>query len=445
MKTRALKSLIAGFGLLLAGHAPAQQFTVLHSFPNGGDMGSPEGGLVLSGNTLYGKASFGPPGNGGIFAVNTDGSGYTEPHYFAGYPYDGSEYGQSPSDGLILSNGILYGTTYLGGTNYYSQGIVFSYDIAKGAYSIGHNFNLAPDDGIRPAAGLLFSGNILYGTTYGGGSDNRGTVFAAGTDGSYTKLHDFSAYLSGPPYTNSDGAYPEAGLVLSSNTLYGTTAWGGTNGDYSQSYGTIFAVNTSGSNFTVLHYFANNGDGYSPQSTMVLSGNTLYGTAVGGAKLFAINTDGSGFRTLQSYAGGRPYGNLALSGNTLYGTWYQGGATAVFAINTDGTGYTNLYSLNAPTDGSGGNGVIISGNALYGTTQTGGTNAGGTVFKLTIPISLNYQKFGNAMVLSWNDPSFVLQSAPAVTGTYTNVPNAASPYTNTFTGPQQFFRLLVSQ
>jgi hypothetical protein len=35
-----------------------------------------------------------------------------------------------------------------------------------------------------------------------------------------------------------------------------------------------------------------------------------------------------------------------------------------------------------------------------------------------------------------------LQSAPAVTGTFTNLPAATSPYTNALTAPQQFFRLI---
>jgi len=34
-----------------------------------------------------------------------------------------------------------------------------------------------------------------------------------------------------------------------------------------------------------------------------------------------------------------------------------------------------------------------------------------------------------------------LQSAPAVTGPFTNLPGATSPYTNPLTAPQQFFRL----
>src|SRR6266851_9911525 len=89
-------------------------------------------------------------------------------------------------------------------------------------------------DGANPRAGLITnaSGNILYGTASGGGSSGNGTVFAVNTDGSgFTTLHNFTegrvvAYL----LTNSDGAYPSAGLLLSGSSLYGTTWQGNTNG-----------------------------------------------------------------------------------------------------------------------------------------------------------------------------------------------------------------------
>src|SRR6266404_86083 len=50
--------------------------------------------------------------------------------------------------------------------------------------------------------------------------------------------------------TNSDGAYPRSGLSLSGNTLYGTASDGGSSGA-----GTVFKVNTDGTDFTNLHSF----------------------------------------------------------------------------------------------------------------------------------------------------------------------------------------------
>ena len=104
-------------------------------------------------------------------------------------------------------------------------------------------------DGALPYAGLILSGNTLYGTAIGGTNGN-GTVFAINTNGmGFTTLHTFTA--SDPnTITNSDGADPFAGLILSGNTLYGTADVGGTNGT-----GTVFAVNTNGTGFTTLYNF----------------------------------------------------------------------------------------------------------------------------------------------------------------------------------------------
>ena len=68
---------------------------------------------------------------------------------------------------------------------------------------------------------MILSGNTLYGTATDGGSSGNGTVFAVNTDGTgFTNLHSFTALDL--YYTNSDGANPYAGLILSGNTLYGT-------------------------------------------------------------------------------------------------------------------------------------------------------------------------------------------------------------------------------
>jgi uncharacterized repeat protein (TIGR03803 family) len=75
--------------------------------------------------------------------------------------------------------------------------------------------------------------------------------------------------------TNSDGGFPSS-LTLSGNTLYGTTSWGGTGGQ-----GTLFALNTDGTGFTNLYNFTGGDDGAQPNSRLLLSGNTLYGTAGG--------------------------------------------------------------------------------------------------------------------------------------------------------------------
>jgi len=86
--------------------------------------------------------------------------------------------------------------------------------------------------------------------------------------------------------------------------------------------------------------------------------------------------------------------------------------------------------------------LTLDSGVLYGTTQDGGSVGDGTVFKLDLSTSLTAQALGDAIILSWNNPGFALQAASAVTGAYTNIPGATSPYTNAIVGPQKFFRLI---
>ena len=60
---------------------------------------------------------------------------------------------------------------------------------------------------------------------------------------------------------------------------------------------------------------------------------------------------------------------------------------------------------------------------------------------VSTPPTLAIQQAGTNVVLMWSDPSFSLQSAPLVTGTYTTISSATSPYTNGISGTQQYFRL----
>jgi uncharacterized repeat protein (TIGR03803 family) len=97
---------------------------------------------------------------------------------------------------------------------------------------------------------LILSGDTLYGAAQYGGPFGNGVIFAVKTDGTeFTNLHNFS-FLRPPAVTNSDGTYPYGTLVLSGNTLYGTALFGGDSDS-----GTVFALNTDGTGFKTLHSF----------------------------------------------------------------------------------------------------------------------------------------------------------------------------------------------
>src|SRR5205807_237385 len=121
-------------------------------------------------------------------------------------------------------------------------------------FSTVHSFNSI--DGASPFGGLILSGNTLYGTTQAGGDRGGGTVFTVKTDGtSFTNLHSFTY--------SSDGDGPSAGLILSGNILYGTTEGSTFIGGPAQ-YGSVFAMNTNGTGFTNLYLFIAGSDGAYP-------------------------------------------------------------------------------------------------------------------------------------------------------------------------------------
>jgi len=461
-------ALLVGLGLILVDRLAAQTFTTLHSLNFRSDGSAPAAGLILSGNTLYGTATGGgSSGYGTIFAVNTDGTGFNNLYNFT----NGID-GQSPQCVLAFSGDTLYGTQPDGGSN--GWGTVFSVNTDGSNFTNVHTFS-ATSDGVNPVAGVILSGSTLYGTAEVGGSTSKGTVFKVNTDGTgFLNLHNFSGL-------GSDGAFPYAGVVLSGDTLYGTAYFGGSSGA-----GMVYSVTTNGTGFTNLHSFtalnnATNGDGAYPYGGLLLAGGTLYGTAaqgggLGGGTIFRLDTDGSNFTNLYNFAttnsdGAKPDADLILSANTLYGTASGGGGSGngtIFQVGTDGSGFKILHDFSAlaisalyaytNSDGAGAEaGLILSGNALYGTAYSGGTNGFGTVFSLSLGSApppqptLSITPSGENVVLAWpaGATGFILQSttsliSPGDWSTVSPAPvvvNGQFTVTNSIPGAQQFYRL----
>jgi uncharacterized repeat protein (TIGR03803 family) len=396
--------------LLVLGFTPglrAQTFTNLHSFSatsgvspyTNGDGASPAAGLVLSGETLFGAAgNGGSAGNGNIFAINTDGKGFTNLYNFtttSGASLTNSD-GANPFASLILSGITLYGTAFDGGTN--GLGTVFSVNTNGRRFTNLHTFTDGTNGG-NPASSLVLLGDALYGTAELGGKAGDGMVFRVYTNGTgFTNLHGFTG--------GKGGSFPQAGLVLSGNTLYGTTSAGGMGGNGGN--GTVFAINTDGTGFTNIYRFTGSNDGSFPDAGLIISGDTLYGTTEFGGNLdgsegdgtvFSLNTNGAPFAVLHTFTatdpdtltnsdGANPAAGLILLGNTLYGvTDYGGsqGAGTVFSVDTSASNFANLHSF---AGGSGGSGpsasLIFAGQSLYGTAEFDGSGGAGTVFGLAV-------------------------------------------------------------
>ncbi len=224
-------------------------------------------GWCWTGGTLYGTTyGGGLHANGTIFKINTNGTGYTTLHWFTNSP-DGS----APLGEMVLTNGTLFGTTFYGGTG--NKGTLFLVSTNGGGYTVMHNFAAAPD-GNFPYSGLLLNSGTIYGTTYGGGSNYNGTVFAFNpSSNGYRVLYSFS-----PSTSNADGSVPKGTLAFNNGYLYGTAGAGGPGGG-----GTLFQISASGAGFAVLRSFTNDAvTGYDLESGVRRAGSGLWGTSYQG-------------------------------------------------------------------------------------------------------------------------------------------------------------------
>jgi uncharacterized repeat protein (TIGR03803 family) len=260
------------------------------------DGAAPWAGLLLSGSTLYGTATGGgDAGVGTAFKINTDGSGFSRLHSFAAVDTSTltNNDGSHPLGGLILSGSTLYGTAFQGGG--LGSGVVFKVN------ADGSSFAVLSSLSGGPRGRLVVTNNTLYGTTENGGDLGYGSVFRLNTDGSeLTNLFSFAA-------DTADG--PWAGLVLSGKTLYGTTLRGGA---FSQ--GSLFSINTDGSGFTNRYSFTDGTDGAQPQAGVVLSGDILYGTASEGGDA----ADGTVFSLSPGIVGGQQLTITSSGGNVVF-------------------------------------------------------------------------------------------------------------------------------
>jgi uncharacterized repeat protein (TIGR03803 family) len=360
----------SGYGTVFSMTPPASPGgswveTVLHEFTGGSDGAYPYGGMVPgSGGVLYGSTDGGgASGDGTVFSLTppaAPGGSWTETVL---YSFTGVSDGATPYAGVAISKGgVLYGTTYYGGKNYY--GVVFSLTppaSPSGSWTetVLHNFS-AGSDGAHPFAGVAIgSGGVLYGTTEGGGTSNLGTVFKLrpprSPGGAWTEqvLYNFA----GAP---SDGAFPFAGVTIGSGgVLYGATYFGGsgpcTTPSYPPGCGMVFSLTpptSPGGSWTeaVLRNFTG-GDGATPGSKFVIgSGAVLYGTTQsggtsGGGTVFSltppVSPGGSWTETvLHNFTcrsdGCYPYDSVVIKGGVLYGTTQYGGRAGsygtVFAL-----------------------------------------------------------------------------------------------------------------
>ena len=314
--------------------------SAVYNFNGGASDGYfPSGALAHVAGMLYGTTQLGGKyGFGTVFMVNPNTNPVTETvlYSFEGGANDGAY----PQAGVVAQGGFLYGTTTEGGLpNCGAVNQKFSLPMGSGCGTV-FQINLSTwkpgmpgmkptmlyaftggSDGGNPVGGVISQGGLLYGTaaiggllggtcqqkTLAGQLIGCGVVFEVNpnaTQPQYTMLYSFQ--------DNSDGRWPEAGVVSRAGVLYGTTSEGGappqcvldTNG-----CGTVFGV-----------------------STTVVKGKPVVGkiltssfTDIGGDRPFAplIDVNGTFYGTTNLGGGGATVCTAAGPGTYTCGTLFR--------------------------------------------------------------------------------------------------------------------------
>ncbi|MFC1667964.1 choice-of-anchor tandem repeat GloVer-containing protein [Chlamydiota bacterium] len=305
-------------------------YSILREFGAGSDGRLPQANLLAYNGNLFGMTNQGGTnGYGTIFSLDpTDTSNYSILHSFSGFSG-----GQSPYGNLIQKNGLLYGTTWAGGSA--NTGVIFSLDPTNTTYTVLHSFDDIANDGQYNGASLIDYNNKLWGMTTAGGNSDNGVIFSLDPSNTadYSIQHSFGSVLN-------DGDNPRGNLIVVNNIFYGMTAFGG-----DENGGIIFSLDPSDtSNYSILHNF--------------------------------VSEDGT-----------QPYGDLFLFDGIFYGMTRTGGNNGkgiIFSMNTDGTNYSIRYNFTGAAD-SGANprgGFTEFSNSLYAVAISGGNNNQGILFEL---------------------------------------------------------------
>lgn len=258
--------------------APSQSgwtFTVLYNF-HGDDGADPSyGKLVLDKNgALYGATQLGgSSGVGTIFKLTPSQSGWKERVLYSFtdaevYPY-----------GVVMDgHGNLFGTTPGGGNNLGNVFELAPQQNGEWTFSVLFTFQGGEQGAYLSSGVILDNDGNLYGTTSQGGSSGLGLIFQlVPQNGTWTEnvLHVFDY---------GDGFSPDSLVFDPKGNLFGETENGNMGGYCAYpGCGVLFELSPSGSNWDYSLIFNFDGsDGSGPEGGLLLRSDSLFGTTVAG-------------------------------------------------------------------------------------------------------------------------------------------------------------------
>ena len=365
--------------------------------------------LALTGSTSFAQVTK-------LYGMGSEGKGIFEYDHVANTIKTLSDFTTPPANGtggygsLVLApNGKLYGMTKFGGST--GKGVIFEIDVATGSYT--RKFDFGTTNGENPEGSLMLAKNgKLYGLTYEGGSSDKGVLFeyVPGST-SITVLVNFTGA--------ANGELPKGTMIQASNNkLYGTTWQGG-----SKDRGVIFEYDITTNTLSVKYEFGVMGVGNNPNGELMEAFNgKLYGLMeTGGSEgkgcIYEYDITNSTFTKVHQWGvtnqssgataeGSKPKGGLRQGNDSLlYGCTSDGGITGggsapgvLFTFNTSNNTYTKKLTFDVNAIGQQPNATLLlaKNGKFYGMAKSGQSSdiVRGSIFEYDAATNTMTKEFG---------------------------------------------------
>ena len=279
-----------------------------------------------------------------------------------------------------------------------------------------------------------------------GDQNDNSMLYQPNVDLTSLSQNQFSGIVGGqiitPYYYNVSVNYlgyaDPTGAALTTNhtiTIWGASGWPG-GGNYATP-GAVVASATVPAGTPSLWA---NGYAWVKISTVTLDFQSVYN--VGATVVAGQDNWGNFLANTDTVSSPDPYNNGQITWNVSpngTGPANSGPTYGPFIQADNGSQYTAynqaIYDFNTSDAGNPNPTINISGNdSIYSA-----VNLGYNI--IVAPVTLSITKSGSNVILSW--PNGTLQQSTNVGGTYSDIIGATSPYTNSISGTQNFFRVKV--
>ncbi len=252
-----------GKGVIFEWNPLTSNFLKKAEFNGTGNGANPFGSLMVANGKFYGMTYAGGEFNQGVIFEWDPTTNFI----IKRIDFPGASHGSNPYGSLTFNNGLFYGMTSKGGA--YDNGVIFEWNPVTNVFNKKVDFN-ATTTGSNPHSELCMFNGKFYGMTRSGGVNNVGVIFEWDpVSNNFSKKIDFSTYPK--------GANPGGSLTMLNGKFYGSTYYGG-----SQNKGVIFEWDPS-TNLFIKRIDLNWENGAHPKGSLTLNNGKFFGLTEQGA------------------------------------------------------------------------------------------------------------------------------------------------------------------